>query len=113
MDVSFKSDKVIRYLVELKGELGRIKEKRFQKLIEVLKTYEINDDDDYFLPNRKELAKVLNVSDSTIIQLLKKLYHNLLFDFMQNPLEVNNCKQRVMIYIPSDEENPEIRKKKS
>ena len=41
MDVSFKSDKVIQYLVELKDELGRVKEKRFQKMIEVLKVNEI------------------------------------------------------------------------
>lgn len=111
MDVSFKSDKVIQYLVELKDELVRVNEKRFQKLIEVLNTYEINDDEDYKLPSGKELAKILNISNSTIIQLLKKLYQYLLFDFMQNSLEVNNCKQRVMIYIPFDEENPAIRKK--
>ena len=35
MVVSFKSDKVIQNLVELKDELGRIKEKRFQKLIKI------------------------------------------------------------------------------
>ena len=41
MEVSFKSDKVIQYLVELKDELGRINEKRFQKLIEALNVNEI------------------------------------------------------------------------
>ncbi len=76
-----------------------------------MNTYELNDDEDYKLPSGKELAKILNVSNSTIIQLLKKLYQYLLFDFMHNPLEVNNCKQRVMIYIPFDEKNPAIRKK--
>ena len=63
------------------------------------------------MPNKKELAKALKVSDSAMIQLLKKFYYDLLYDFMHSPLEINRCKQRVMIYIPFDEEKPEILKK--
>lgn len=111
MKIRFNSDDVIRYLIELKGELVRIQEERYQKLIALLQTYEINDEEDNYIPNKKELASKLMVSDSTIIDLIKKLYHDLMYDFMINPLKIENYKQSIHIHIPYDEEKPEIKKK--
>jgi hypothetical protein len=96
--------KIIRSLILMKAELGRVKKPKFSSLIATLQAYEFKPDcDDNGIPDASQLAAVLNYSKPKTNLLLRQLLDELVLDFRCRPLEIRDYIHRIHIHIPYDE----------
>jgi len=104
---------MILNLIRFKDDLQFIEGKKYHQLVSVLKEYEIpfNDDDDFHVPDNKELAEKLKIPYPKANSLIKELYVKILEYYSDNTLVINECEQIIHIHIPLDEEKKEIKKK--
>jgi hypothetical protein len=80
---------LIYHLLLFREELSRIKETRFQELIRVLRTYQIDlKAEEPKIPTNKEIAALMNYKEPKSNQLLKDLHKEVLVSFQNEPLEV-------------------------
>lgn len=104
---------IIYYLVLLKNELHRVFTVKHQELIKELSKYEIypHSDNDH-LPNNKELATALKMSQSKMNLLLRSLLEELVPTLSEPPLVVKNCVHHIHIDFPFDEERGMTRERR-
>ena len=96
---------LIYYLVELKDELSRVTNPKYQRVISELNNCQIlMDSDNDNLPTNKDLAKKLNYSQSKMNTLLRDLTYALIEKLSNPPLVIKNIIHQIYISLPYDEQ---------
>ena len=97
--------RIIENLIMIKDELKVIEDKELQPLISVLQQYEISPDEELpDVPNKNDIADILNISHYKINLLIQKLYSKILKYFEDHPLEITECEQSIYIHLPKNED---------
>lgn len=96
--------KIIEDLVILKNEYHRVKNVKFQSLLKELSRYEVYPhSDNEHLPNHKQLADKMGMTQTKMNSILKGVLIELIQDFRDVPLSIKNVTHQFFIYIPWDE----------
>lgn len=99
-------------MILLKDDLFALDEKKYHSLISLLQGFEICiDDEDWKIPDKKEIAEKLNLPYAKVLQLIKGLYEKLLKYYSDHVLEIKEFEQEIHIFIPYEEEDKEVIKR--